>query len=83
MKLSKNLDPKLPKGKCLFRWNYKNANWTLYETLFNSYCKKINTNQKNRNLIVNEFNKAILKAATKSILRRARKEYKPFWSEDL
>ena len=83
IKLSINLDPKIPQAKCLPRWNYKKANWILFESLSDTYCKQINTNQKNINLMAKTFNEAILKAPAETIPRGARKEYKPFWSEHL
>lgn len=83
IKLSINLNIQLTQAKCFPRWNYKKANWTLFEALADTYTKPINTRQKDSNKMAHDFTTAIWKAATESIPRGARKDYKPYWTEEL
>ena len=83
IKLSIDLSVQVPQAKCFPRWNYKKADWTLFENLTDVYTKPINTRQKDSNKMVLEFNTAVLKAASETIPRGARKEYKPYWTEEL
>ena len=83
VKLSIDLNEQTTQAKCFPRWNYRKANWTLFETLSDTYTRPINTRQKDSNKMAQDFTAAILKAAMESIPRGARKDYKPFWTEEL
>ena len=62
-------------------WNFKKANWNLYESHAES-LKDINfTEDMNKN--VKDFTFGVLEAAKKSIPRGFRKDYKPYWSKEL
>nr|KAG5685541.1 hypothetical protein BaRGS_009937 [Batillaria attramentaria] len=61
----------------------RKADWTLFETLTDTYTKPVNIRQKDTNKMVQDFTKAVLKAAIESIPRGARKDYKPYWTEEL
>ena len=83
IKISIDTDSQTPQAKCFPRWNYQKANWSVFETLTDAYTKSINTRQKDSNKMTKTFTSAVLKAAIESIPRGARKDYKPFWTEEL
>uniref|UniRef100_A0A0B7BQ42 Endonuclease/exonuclease/phosphatase domain-containing protein n=2 Tax=Arion vulgaris TaxID=1028688 RepID=A0A0B7BQ42_9EUPU len=63
-------------------WNYKKADWKLFQELADKYCKEINQSGKvDRD--ARSFNKAILDAAKKAIPRGRRKNYKPYWTPEM
>ena len=82
IKLSINLDVPIPQAKCLPRWNYKKADWSMYEALTDTYTRPINIRRKDTNKMVGEFTAAMLNAAKESIPRGARRNYKPYWTEE-
>ena len=49
----------------------------------NELCKDIRVEGRDINNIVRDFNQYILKSAQQSIPRGARKDYKPYWLEQL
>ena len=63
IKLSINLDVPIPQAKCLPRWNYKKADWSMYEALTDTYTRPINIRRKDTNKMVGEFTAAMLNAA--------------------
>ena len=65
------------------RWNYKKANWGLFKHRSSVLAGQIDMEGKDINAIVKEFNKCIHQAAKEAIPRGARKQYKPYWSEQL
>ena len=65
------------------RWNYKKADWTKFSKLCDQYTSSINCKTKKVNKSVALFNKALIKAANKSIPRGSRKDYKPYWSDEI
>ena len=65
------------------RWNYKKAEWILYRQLTDQVTKDIRVEDRDINKVVKDFNVGIVTAAHKSIPRRARRNYKPYWSEEL
>ena len=65
------------------RWNYKKAEWSLFSIRANELTKDIRVQGRNENIVVKEWTQGILKAAREAIPRGARKDYKPFWSDDL
>ena len=83
IKLSINLNVQIPQVKCLPRWNFKKADWPLYETLTDTYTRPINIRLKDTNKMVDDFTTAILNAAKQSIPRGARHNYKPYWTKEL
>jgi ribonuclease HI len=66
----------------LTRWNYKKANWKMYQHLTSVQAKDINVD-KDINKVVREFNRCVLYVAKKTIPRGARKNYKPYWNNEL
>ena len=65
------------------RWNYKKADWNKFTQLSDAYTGKIKTDVYNPTKPTNSFVEGILKAASESIPRGARKDYKPYWNEEL
>ena len=65
------------------RWNYKKAKWSLFSIRANELTKDIKTQDRNENTVVKEWTQGILKAAKETIPRGARRNYKPFWSDNL
>ena len=73
-----------PKGaNTLPRWNYKRANWERFSDLTDLYSLKINNTRENLNTKIKSMNRIILQAAKETIPRGARKNYQPYWSEEL
>ena len=81
--LSLDLDYKPSEPKCFPRWNYKKANWTKFSINTDEAALKINNKQDHINKKMKNFNDAILGAAKSAIPRGARKNYKPYWTEEL
>ena len=48
-----------------------------------NFTKDIKTQDRNENTVVKEWTQGILKAAKETIPRGARRNYKPFWSDNL
>ncbi|VDI60877.1 Hypothetical predicted protein [Mytilus galloprovincialis] len=71
------IDAQLP------RWNYKKANWGKFETRANELTKDIVIEGKNIDNVVKIFNTSIVRAAKESIPRGVRKDYKPYWSNQI
>ncbi|GFS03926.1 hypothetical protein ElyMa_002900200 [Elysia marginata] len=65
------------------RWNYKKANWDHFTTLTDELAVSINACSKNTNLAAKAITEAIIKSAKKAIPRGARKNYRPYWTEEL
>lgn len=65
------------------RWNYKKANWSKFEARTNEITRDIEIEGKNINNVVKALNTGILKAAKDSIPRGVRKDYKPYWSNEI
>ena len=51
--------------------------------LTDEYTAHINTRRKDTNDMVKDFNTAIRKAAVETIPRGARKNYRPYWTQEL
>ena len=63
-------------------WNNKKANWDLFKKLSEENVGKITLRDKlDKN--AKEFNSALLGAALKSIPGGKRRDYQPFWSDEL
>ena len=65
------------------RWDYKKADGNKFTQLSDAYTGKIKTDVYNPTKPTNSFVEGILKAASESIPRGARKDYKPYWNEEL
>ena len=83
VKLSIDLLYKPELSKCFPRWNYKKADWNRFSKLSDKYIKSTKKEDKNINRLVEDFNKAVMRAAAETIPRGARKNYKPYWTEEL
>ena len=83
IKLVMNMEYVPQEQKPLPRWNYKRADWDRFAILTDKYCENINTRYGNIKQMVESLNRAIIQAATESIPRGARKNYKPYWTEEL
>jgi len=70
-------------GKLPPSWNYKKANWDLFKKLTDSNASNIQVSKLNVDKASNLLTTAVLNAAHKSIPRGCRKDYKPFWNEEL
>ena len=64
-------------------WNYKKANSTEFLAKADQYCKDLDLGQEHLNNKVKLFTTAILTAATETIYRDRRRNYIPFWNEQL
>ena len=82
VKLSINLHFKPPESKTVPRWNYKKANWEKYMGLTDKYTKSLKEDS-NIDRVNDKLNKALLKADAETTPRGARKNYKPYWTEEL
>ncbi|KAK7101835.1 hypothetical protein V1264_020159 [Littorina saxatilis] len=65
------------------RWNYKRANWFLFRHRTSELTKDIRVEGRDINMVAKDFNMSILRAARESIPRGARRDYKPYWSNEL
>jgi hypothetical protein len=65
------------------RWNYKRADWTKFVAESEVLCGKIYFQKKSMGETAEAFTKAILHAAQESIPQGARKDYKPYWTQEL
>ena len=65
------------------RWNYKKAKWRLFSHRTNVLLKDLQVQGREINNVVRDLNTSILQAAKETIPRGARKEYKPYWSNQL
>ena len=70
-------EPSLP------RWNYKKAKWGAYRELTDALCSDIRVDGRDIDKVTKDFNAALLKAAHKCIPRGSRRDYKPYWNDDL
>ena len=83
VKISLDLQYRTRKTSTFPRWNYKKANWERFSKLVDEFTQKIKNKRQNLNTKIKAFNQAVLKAAQESIIRGARKNYKPYWAEEL
>ena len=81
--LAINLQYRPSNPKTFPRWNYKKADWEMFSSLSDEYCKGIKVDDYNINRATDSFNQAALKAASETIPRGARKNYRPYWTEEL
>ena len=81
--LTISLHSRPAKAKTFPRWNYKKANWDKFTSLADEYCKSTKVDDYNINRAREKYTQAVLQAATESIPRGARKNYKPYWTEEL
>ena len=65
------------------RWNYKKANWPLCRHRTSILTNSIQVYHRYINIVLKEFSNYVLQAAKECIPKGARKEYKPYWNEDL
>ena len=77
-----------PKQKKKFKrrtkWNFKKADWGLYNELCNrQFSEILETDHSSVDEFCDKITKAILEASAKSIPRGCRKLYKPFWTRDI
>ncbi|KAK3740855.1 hypothetical protein RRG08_011317 [Elysia crispata] len=81
--LAVNMNYKPSNPKTFPRWNYSKAGWVKFATLSDKLCKSVKCDDSNVNRACKNFNKAILEAANRSIPRGARRNYRPYWTEEL
>ena len=55
----------------------------MFSRLTNEYCKTVKADHFNINKATDSFNQSILRAASETIPRGARKNYRPYWTEEL
>ena len=77
------LDTKVTTASTIPRWNYKKADWKAYSHHRSILTSKIQTYERDINKMIKEFTAGILQAAKECIPKGARKEYKPYWSDEL
>ena len=63
--------------------NYRNHDWLLYRHRTSIITNNIHVYDRDMNSVIIEFNNYVLQAANKCIPKGARKDYKPYWNEDL
>ena len=78
-----NLDTKITTASPMPRWNYKKADWKTYSHRSSILTSNIQTYERDINKVIKEFTTGILQAAKECIPKGARKEYKPYWSDEL
>ncbi|XP_070209766.1 uncharacterized protein [Littorina saxatilis] len=83
VKLAINLQYRPQNSTTFPRWNYKKADWNIFASLTDLYTRGLKTDDLNINRVTRNFNQAILKAASETIPRGARKNYRPYWTEEL
>ena len=83
VKLAIDLQYKPQSSKSFPRWNYKKADWDMFARLSDLYIKGVKPADQNTNRSSASFNQAILRAASETIPRGARKTYKPYWTKEL
>jgi len=81
--LTINLQYRPAYQKTFPRWNYKKADWELFSQLSDEYTRQVKADDYNINRAARTFTSALLKAASETIPRGARKNYRPYWSEEL
>ena len=81
--LAVNLQYRPSNPKTFPRWNYKKADWEMFSCLTNEYCNTVKADHFNINKATDSFNQSILRAASETIPRGARKNYRPYWTEEL
>ena len=81
--LTVNINYRPSKPTTLPRWNYQKANWVKFAAHSDELCRSAKSDDYNINRECKSINDAILEAASKSIPRGARKNYKPYWTEEL
>ena len=81
--LAVNMNYKPSNPKTFPRWNYSKADWVKFATLSDKLCKSVKCDDSNVNRACKNFNKAILEAPNRSIPRGARRNYRPYWTEEL
>ena len=75
---------KKKKFKRRTKWNFKKANWEMYNELCNQGFKDImDKDHSSVDEFCEDITKTILEASAKSIPRGCRKMYKPFWTQDI
>ena len=75
---------KKKKFKRRTKWNFKKADWNKYNGLLSQQFKEIMDKEYTSvDNICDDVTKAILNAAAKSIPRGCRKEFKPFWTQEI
>ncbi len=77
MQYSVEHEPRFP------RWNYKKADWNSYKDLTDELYREICVEGRDINRVTWDLNAVILKASHKCIPLRSRRDYKPYWSNDL
>ena len=77
------LDTKTTTAPTVPRWNYKKADWKAYSHRSSILTNGIQTYERDINKVIKEFYTGILHAAKECIPKGARKDYKPYWSDEL
>ena len=77
------LEARTVQASTLPRWNYKKANWSLYRHRTSILTNSIQVYDRDMNIVIKECNNYVLHAAKESIPKGVRKDYKPYWNEDL
>ena len=77
------LEARTVQASTLPRWNYKKANWLLYRYRTSILSNIIQVYDRYMNIVIKVFNNYVLHAAKECIPKIARKDYKPYWNEDL
>ena len=78
-----NLNPKRARSYIPPRWNFKRANWVKFSHVLDLQVASINSKSHWIDQSVKQFGEAIKEAAQQSIPRGSRKDYTPYWSEEL
>ena len=65
------------------RWNYKKTKWDLFRSLTNEMSLGLNARSHKVDKVAKKITELTLKAAKRAIPRGSRKNYRPFWTEEL
>ena len=76
------LEARTVQASTLSRWNYKKAYWPLYRHRTSILTNNIQVYDRGMNIVIKEYN-YVLHAAKECVPKGARKNYKPYWNEDM
>ena len=83
IKISLDLQYRAQRISTFPRWNYKKANWECLSQLVNQLTQKISNKRQNLNTEIKALSQAVLKADQEVNPRGPRRNYKPYWTEEL
>ena len=77
------LEARTVQTSTLPRCNYKKSSLPLYRNRTSFLTNSIQVYDRDMNIVIKELNNYVIQAAKEYIPKGARKDYKPYWNEDL